>query len=64
MDLESIQIIRCPYINIRCPSIYITGPSNHGGLVWCGKWRMNRCRDRIFYGCQKDYAVSERDGDS
>lgn len=58
-----LNVIPCINPGLSCCEHRLTGKKPAENVwrceVYCGKWRENRMKDRVFYACQPEYKVQE-----
>lgn len=58
-----LHVIPCINPGLSCCDHRLTSKTPADNVwrceVYCGKWRENRMRDKVFYACQPEYKVQE-----
>jgi len=64
MDIPSKHIIPCILPGLSCCEHRLIEPNRREDnvvrmMVWCGKWRENRMKDKVFRACDVFYTMPE-----
>lgn len=61
MDEPSKHVIRCKTPGLTCCEHQLVSKVPADNVrrveVWCGRWRENRMKDKVFRFCDAEYAV-------